>query len=346
MQPMSHRSLNLIKLAVSLSLVALILFRMDIDETWRLIGRIDLRYLGAVLAINVFGIFISVWKWSLVAKTVGAAHPFYSLLRLFWIGAFFNNFLPGRTGGDLIRAYGIARDAQNRIGAALSVAIDRGLNLMALVIIALAALAVESGGGLPASVRLWLISWGLGLCAAGSLALLIGLKISRRLKREGRIHHLLTEISRTGRIFLHRPPQFLAAITLAGLYQTTMILGNYGVARGLGLDVAPGFFFYLIPITALVTLIPVSLNGLGLREGAYALAFVQVGISVEAAVAISVVSTLCMILISLVGGVLYATDSLQIEKRPNISVVACGQAPSFTGSACIHSIREVKQSGV
>ncbi len=91
-----------------------------------------------------------------------------------------------------------------------------------------------------------------------------------------------------------------------------MILSAYGVARALGLEVAPGAFFYLVPITALVTMLPIALNGLGLREGAYAVIFTQVGVSAEAAVATSVAATLCAMGVSLIGGILYFAGPVRI----------------------------------
>ncbi len=311
MRRISNTAVNLIKLGVSLSLIAWLIARMDLHETWHLIRAFDARYLGPVLALSLCGILISVWKWSLLLKTVGPRPPFGRLLRLFWSGVFFNNFLPGRTGGDLVRAYGIARDAQNRIGAALSVAIDRGLNLAALLGIALIALVV-SPGMLPDSLRLRLLYGGTALYGGALLALVIGLRLSRKLRGESRTRRISVQVSTTFTTLLRRPGLCVSTFALSALYQTTMILSNYGVARALGLEIAPGAFFYLIPLTALVTMIPIALNGLGLREGAYAVIFTQVGITAEAAVATSIAATLCTIGISLVGGILYFTGPIRI----------------------------------
>ena len=314
----THRTaLNLLKLTVSLSLIVYLVSRMDIGETWSLIGAFDVRYLGPILLLSLSGILVNVYKWSLILKASGLHPPLGRLLRLFWIGTFFNNFLPGRTGGDAVRAYGIARNAQNRIDAALSVVIDRGLNLMALLGIALLALRV-SPGQLPEPVRIRLLYGGMGIFAAGLLLAFVLARFSRP-KADSRIGRLLGQARATGMALLRRPAALLTAAALSGVYQATMILSNYGVARGLGLDVAPGAFFYLIPITALITMLPVSLNGLGLREGAYALAFAQVGTAPEAAVSVSIVATLCMVGLSLIGGIFYVRGPVHIEHHDRTS---------------------------
>ena len=96
-----------------------------------------------------------------------------------------------------------------------------------------------------------------------------------------------------------------SAAALSLLYQVSIILSNYGAASGLGLDVPIAAFFFLIPFTTLITMIPISLNGFGLREAAYVFAFSSIGIPEEAALALSIVPALCMIGTSLIGGIIY-----------------------------------------
>ena len=309
---------RLLKTTVSLLLFGVILWKVDLRETLTLIRSLDITSVGGVLVLALVGILISTWKWSMLLGVIRLSASYTQLLRLFWIGVFFNNLLPGRTGGDLIRAYGIGQDARNRTEAFLSVAIDRGLNLMALFGIAILALLV-SPGVLPDLIRTRLLTWSAGLFAGALLVLGIGLHLSRRISGRTRIGHLLAELSTAVARLLRRPAVCLTAVALSAGYQATVILSNFTIARGLGLDVTPGAFFYLIPITALITLLPISLNGLGLREGAYALVFTQIGVTAEAAVAISIAATACMVGISLVGGILYITgpSRIQIQLEPS-----------------------------
>lgn len=127
------------KAGVSLALITWLLARLDLNAIWQIVRGLELLDLVPVFALGLFGIGISAWKWACVLKHLGIAFSFAQALRLFWIGVFFNNFLPGRTGGDVIRAYGLAQHAQNAFSAAVSVVIDRGLNLIALVAIGVVA---------------------------------------------------------------------------------------------------------------------------------------------------------------------------------------------------------------
>lgn len=304
---------HILKALISLIILGFIASQVDLAETIALVGSLDPVYLTGVLGLGVFGILVSTHKWSLLITQAGTPIPFAQLLRLFWIGVFFNNLLPGRTGGDLIRAYGVAKDAPNRTGAALSVGVDRGLNLVALLGIALFAL-VYFPGNLPESLRITLINGALALSGAGLLVLILASRFS--IKSNSRIGHLLEELVTAIRTLLRKPSLLLKSVVLALIYQTAMIYGNYLAALAIGVDILPGVFFYLIPVTALVTLLPVTLNGFGLREGTYAIAFAQVGLTPEVSVAISLVATLCMISLSLVGGLFYVKGPVAVNNTP------------------------------
>lgn len=298
----------LLKTGVSAALLGLLLYKIDIRSTLALLGSLDPVCIAAALALGLLGILISAYKWSLLLRGADRAVPFARLLRLFWIGIFFNNLLPGRTGGDLVRAYGIARDAKNRAGAAFSVVADRALNLASLVVIGLVALLVAPET-LPEHLRLRLLYGGAALCGVAPLLVLACSRRFRRFRAAGRIAGEAVSL-------LRRPALLLKAGLLAAVYQATVILNNYAVAQALGLKIAPGVFFCLIPITALVTMLPVSLNGFGIREGIYAITFARVSVPPEAAVAISLAATLCMVGLSLVGGLLYLSGPVRLNRRP------------------------------
>jgi uncharacterized protein (TIRG00374 family) len=304
---------HILKAFVSLIILGFIASQVDLARTITLIQSLNPIYIIGVLALGVFGIFVSTHKWSLLLAPAGSPIPFAQLLRLFWIGVFFNNLLPGRTGGDLVRAYGVAKDAPNRVGAALTVGVDRGLNLLALLGIALVAL-VYFPGNLPVTLRTGLIEGALALIAAGLLVLFLASRFS--IKSDSRMGRLLEEAVSAIRGLFRKPSLLIRSITLALVYQSAMIYGNYLAAVALGVNIGPGVFFYLIPVTALVTLVPVTLNGFGLREGTYAIVFAQVGLAAEVSVAISLVTTLCMIGLSLVGGLYYLRGPLAAQDTP------------------------------
>ena len=303
-----------LKLIFSLVLMVWVLRAIDAQGLLHLLTRLDLTCVSGAIALSTVGILLSVWKWSLLQRAFRQPTNPLHLLRLFWIGLFFNNILPGRTGGDIIRIYGIAPRAKGLVNAVFSVAADRILNLIALVTIGIVSSCFfpEIAGTYSRVVY--------GIAAAGCLAVLILTVVIAHspgfLERFQNRCQLLNRVSSTVQPLLRYPRIVLAAFILAGLYQFTMILGNFVIARALHLDISVEIFICLIPLTALVTLIPVSLNGIGLREGAYAFIFSQAGIPPETAVAISIVATGCMMGLSLIGGILYAVGPIQTKTQP------------------------------
>ncbi len=303
---------NLAKIVITFSLLIWLFWEIDLREMVELGRLFDVPTLIWIFALCVIGILLNTWKWAILLTTRGLSVPFRQLLRLFWIAAFFNSFLPGRTGGDLVRAYGIARGAPNRMRAALSVAMDRGLNLVALIGIAVTAILINPGA-LPGPFQTSVLGFAITLLALVFLTFFLSLKFSRGHVGSPKVRSCLKEISSSGADLLRNPMVLLTTLILSALYQTTAISVNYLVARGLGLEVDPWPFFYLVPIAALITIVPISLNGFGLREGAYVFLFSHVGLPNEAAMAISIGATICMIGVSSIGGIFYLLAPTQAE---------------------------------
>lgn len=306
---MNHRLQLCLKIVVSTLLLGWIFSRIDFQTVVSQIGTLNPLYLLAVFVLSLLGFLISTEKWRLLLASLEQRPSYWALLRLFWMGAFFNNFLPGRTGGDVIRAYGIAPATQNNTQAITSVIVDRGLNLIALVALAWVSL-IATSHTLPEFPHTVLIA-GSSLVMAASTLGFVYLRNAAPIQTT-RFKWLQEAVMALQNI-AKMSKTFAKASLLSLLYQSTVVLSNYGVAKSLGIDLNPSVFFFAIPVTALITLIPISLNGFGLREGAYALIFVPLGISSASAISISLVATGCMMAISLVGGLLYAFGSVRLS---------------------------------
>lgn len=301
------RCITLAKLGISLVLLFAVFRMIDLNAAWARISTLHPAYLAGVLALSCLGIAVNVWKWRMLLEP---PPPFAGLLRLFWIGAFFNNFLPGRTGGDIVRVYGIADGTQNLSRAAVSVAIDRGINLAAMILIGLVALTIASYP-IPQTLRTALLTGGVLMLVTGGAILFLARPA--KTPQQNRWRRLAGQAA-TAVHHLSRQPLLLAKVSLLAVaYQIAVIIGNYGVARSLGIDIGMSVFFYAIPITALIAGLPVSINGFGLREGAYAVIFATVGLSAESAVSISLVATGCAMLISAIGGIFYAISPVRVK---------------------------------
>lgn len=308
-QSVKHHLRLILKILISTSLLVWLLSMSDIQDGISHISTLAPIYVIVAFLLAIVGLFISAEKWHVLLDSMDQRPSFLALLRLLWIGAFFNNFLPGRTGGDIIRVYGITSSTQNRSQAITSVVVDRGLNLIALIFIAWVALIIAPNI-LPKHIHALLITGSSLLLLASFAGFLYVHKSSpQKATKITWLQQIITSIKN----ITIAPNIFFKTSVLSLLYQTTVILSNYSVAKSLHIALDPWVFFYAIPVTALITMIPISLNGFGLREGAYALIFVPLGISTTSAISISLIATGCMMALSLIGGIFYMFGSVRLS---------------------------------
>ncbi len=296
-----HTTITIIKAGVTLTALAILASRIDLSRVGDAVRSFPITWIPTMACLLIASLLFSTLKWQLVLKGLGQTVDLLHLTRLFWVGQFFNTFLPGRTGGDIVRAVSLSGSQTTRSRAITSVAIDRGTNLLALATIA--ALAAISDVQLPGHIRT--VVWLTGTTAVVAACLLVA--------GRHRVVQLIPERYRDGLEAL--VPADLVGVPMARIavlaisVQILMIVTNIAAARAMGLSISGLALFTAIPITAIITALPVSINGLGVREVAYAGLLSYFGIAPEEAVALSLVMTATIVGWSLIGGLLYVSVS-------------------------------------
>ena len=254
-------------------------------------------------------------QWAMLLWHGGVRMRFAGLLRLYWIGMFCSNFLPSSVGGDVVK---IADVAVSEGGVARTIAatvLDRLLGLLTLVILAFA-WGAYLGGRNPAGIPWWLLAVA-ALPVLGTLALLLSRRLSQLLIRairalsKGARGQRITSLAEQFAAFRLAPGLLFRVLALSLLVQGLRISTHLAVARELGwpLDIQRvAEFFVVIPVLALAIVLPVSFNGLGLRELVATRIMPQIGIGAEAAVTLQLSTYLVQVAVSLVGGVLFAIE--------------------------------------
>ncbi len=300
------------RFAVSFLLLAVLLSRLDRGQLASTLAHVRPGLLLLGTLVFLVANLVSIYKWRLVIDAQGDRVSFFRLTRIFYIGLFFNNFLPTNFGGDVIKAFKLARETGHGADAAGSVALDRAGSIFALLLIALppALLELRLLGTtvaivVPAMIGCFLL---LVLVAAND-------RVARRLGRLLPAHFDPFGTRRHLKSFYYSLHSFrdhkrmLAALLLVSLaYQGLQIVTVWVLALSLGIETAPVYYFIFIPVVLAVSMIPVSLNGLGVREGAWVLLFSRVGVPAAAAFSMSILSLLVMTVVSLAGGVFYMLE--------------------------------------
>jgi uncharacterized membrane protein YbhN (UPF0104 family) len=297
-----------IKIAVSLALLALLFSKIEIGQLWAIARRASVLWLGVALAIYAVNLIASTWRWYILlrAQEVGVRRRW--LFGSFMVACFFNNFLPSNIGGDVIRISDTAKAARSRTLAATVVLMDRGLGLMALVLVA-------AGAVHPAALPIWPVwLWAGFLAAAAASApavfapagfgrLLQPLTVFHPEWVGNRIETLTSVLARFGA----RPRALAMCFATAVFVQGTMVVFYFAVAHALHLNVSLSDIAVIVPISFVVQMLPVSFGGFGVREATFSIYFSRIGQPIESAIAMSLVGQALIMLFSLTGAAVYVS---------------------------------------
>ncbi len=273
------------RLLGSVVLVAVLAWRIDWAQAGAALIRANWALWAAGLAVYLFAQAVSSVRWRMLAHVQGFGGSQGRFLAYYFIGMFFNLVLPTSIGGDMVRTWylttreGSALPREKRRAAAfLSVLGDRLNGLVALVAVACVA-ALCCPTPLPAWL-LWVVA-GLGAATVAGAALLPWLPP---------LPGKLRSVSECGGEFRKHPRVVLAATLLSFVVQlaNAVLLGLLGAA--LGLPVPAAYYGVLAPLVALTALLPISLNGMGLRELATVVLVQPLGVGPAEAVTLAVLS--------------------------------------------------------
>lgn len=307
-----HYTILAVKIAVSVILMAVLFSRIDSAQLWASARRASFVWLGAALVIYLINVIVSVWRWHLLLGTQDVDMPRRALLGSFLVALFFNNFLPSNIGGDVIRIRDTARTAQSKTLATMVVLTDRVIGLIGLVLVAALGATVASGVA-HGSAPIWPMWLWAGFIAATILsapAVLAPAGVGRLLQPltvfhpewvGDRIDMLTAVLVR----FRQRLSVLLGCFGGAVFVQFTNVVFYVAVAHALHIAIAPWDLAVIVPLSFIVQMLPVSVNGFGVREAAFTLYFTRVGQSIEAALLVSLVATALTMIFSLSGAAVY-----------------------------------------
>jgi glycosyltransferase 2 family protein len=250
------------------------------------------------------------WQWLLMAQEIrpGFARTYGMNL----IGMFFNLFLPGGTGGDLIKMYYASREApKQKAAAVLSVLMDRVVGLFALIFLA----ALISAVSLPElwaapELRPLLLTLLFVLLGAGGVVtggfLVEHFQLAGRLPSWLPLRHAFLEVAAAFSTYTKRPKILLATFAISLPTQLLFFFSFYTASRALGAEIGLWQLFTVLPVVLVIAALPISVAGLGVREQLFRVCLgVLYGVPGGVAVLIGFSGFLLMVFWGVLGGVLY-----------------------------------------
>lgn len=303
----------LLRIVISLLLLALLLFlaRANLAKIGELLKSVDLALFSWGFLIFLLTNIFMAWRLQIVLAAQKIVLKLKDLLALTLIGYFFTNFMPTAVGGDLVKGYYISKKDGRKLNSYTAILFDRVIGMFSIALIAGIALV-----WMRQEIERQFIAWAIILLLLGCLALGLALiyrgllsRVSRatgalRLLQVLKIDAAVKKIY--GALSIYLKNKQVISQTL-GLSLVTQVISFYSIfifARSLGFELPWGRIILIMPLISIISMLPVTLNGLGLREWGFVFFFGQ-NIGAAGALSLSVLYLAAFLLTSLIGGITY-----------------------------------------
>ena len=300
---------RLVRLAIAAGLTGYFLWKYDVGQIARVALGASPSWLLCACGLVLIDRSLMAWRWLLLLRPVTseAPPPLGAVMRVFFISTFVGTALPS-VGGDAVRAVSLRRHAVPGASAVASVAMDRALGVVSILLLGLAALAAISAP-VPRGVYLVLLigglaSLGLAVVIFSDAVAEIAARVVAWLPGAG-VRRLAQRLIDAVRAYRHHHG-ILATVTAASVgVQILRVLQAWCLGRSLGIDLALTVYFVTIPVVLLIMLLPVTVNGFGTGQAAFLWTFGTAGVSRQEALALSILFIALGIVGNLPGALLY-----------------------------------------
>jgi uncharacterized protein (TIRG00374 family) len=293
-----RRGSVLLRILISAALLGAVVVYVDVDELARALRDGQWGWFAAALALMALAALPGAARWRLILQKAEIEVSAIRAVKTFAASLFLNNVLPTSVGGDAARAWFVGRDSGRLLGAALATLVDRATAVGCLFLLAWAALAVDAEDvpEVLAGVLLWIT---VGLAAVTAVAALAAVGIRPVIPRiPGRLATMIREAWATLRVWARSRSLIGWLLVLGLVYQVLAVLALIVVGRAVGVDLSFSLAAVTAAIVVVAMLIPISVGGLGVREGGFVLLLGEAGIDGAEATLVSLLSAAAILLAS------------------------------------------------
>jgi hypothetical protein len=310
-----------LRLAFGISLLIILVRIVDFRHLILTLLSVKPHLMAMGLLTMMLNFLLKTYKWASILWIQKPHIPLIPLLRFNFISVFLGNFLPTSMSPDIVRIYYISKHIADPRGAISSIVVDRIIGSFSIAIVTiLGFLALQQINLFP--IRS-LVSYGIfaflllsvatplalqnSAFLAGTVKLLdrcTGRKLSKKVQE---MHeHLL--------LYQHQRAAMAKALCISFLNLFMAVLEFYIIAKGFSTEIALSYFFLFIPLAIFLTMLPISLGGIGVLEAAMVFFFSKVGMPAEICLSIALVHRALQIVSTLPGGAIYLLEGFSTKK--------------------------------
>jgi glycosyltransferase 2 family protein len=297
------------KLVITALLFVYLFWKIDFHEFGATLRNARLGILLGAFLVLWIGHYICIYRWRMLMRPLMPVLSAFQLFGIYCIGLFFNLTFPTVVGGDVVKMYYAGKPSKSYAQSFAATFLDRDAGMLAMMIIACAAILLYPVDvpGVPVPLIVWgafaaFIIGNIGIFSPYFHRLLTGLLRRVHLSK---IAMKVDTISNAFQVMANHKGVLVASLLISFLNQLLVISVTWIMALGIGIDVPVSYFLIFVPVITLISMIPISLNGMGLRELAFVSLFVPIGISKHSCMALGILSSIVTVLSSLPGGIIY-----------------------------------------
>jgi glycosyltransferase 2 family protein len=292
------------RIALGIGLLGLLLVKIDLGAMTAAIKGVRLDLFGLLTTTVVVTRLIGAFRWYVLLRGTSLDVSYLGVVRLTFVSDFMGYLTPGTLGVEALRFYGMSRMTSDPALSATSMLVERMLALFALIVLVLGGLAFRMPGVPPQIGSLaWLglvllLAVIIGLMASpiriGTLWLLSHPRLSRAATAARNVYRSLDR-------YRARPGLLAGTFVIALVFQLMRCATIAVGAAAFGVDLPFLAFVVIVPVVILITLLPISIAGLGVREVGFVYLFGQVGMPAEVALPLALLTRALAILMALPG---------------------------------------------
>ena len=300
-----------LRVLVSFALIFYVFYKAGLTELIETLKCVDFFFLGLAFAITPVLIFLSSWKWQILLSAQGIKVSLSRLFALYLVGIFFNNVMPSSVGGDIIRAYELGKYTHKKAESMASIFMERFTGLTVLIFIALIAFLVQvrSFG----DARLTIV---MGIVVVGYVSafpLILDQRIIAFIHKKVRVRILkklmdkLLKVQSAIMDYKGKNRALGIAMIISFFFYIAAVVNVYLGCLAFGVHIPLSKLFIGVPIILVISMIPITIGGIGLSEWAYFFIFTKLGVAGSLGLSVALLMRVKAVAFGFLGGVLYST---------------------------------------
>lgn len=300
----------LVKIILSVLILTILFYKTDVNKFYAIMKGADMQIFFFAFFLFIVAQTISTYRWKMLLHTEKMNVHFYNLVGYYFIGMFFNLFMPTIVGGDVVRGYYLYKKSNMGSESAASIFVERLSGFFALMVIGLLSLIIGYSYINDKPVIVILLAF-ITLGFFAFLLLIASKGVRDRVNnfiKDGRLEWVrqkLKGISESIKRYRNHKEVVIRVVLLSFLVQMIGIFIFYFISKSLSFNVSLAYFFLFVPIITVISMAPVTFGGLGVREFLAIFLFHKVGLGTTEALSLSLLWFSISVIASIFGGVIF-----------------------------------------